>query len=290
LGGRTPDMHSFACSNSEEIGKCDCPDQKCTLPSVLLTVAGSDPTAGAGLQADLKTVTALGGYGVTAVTAITVQDTRQVYRVVPVPGELVAQQMRACLNELPVQGIKLGMLATQEIVMAVAAVLAEWPTIPVVADPVLAGTGGGTLLDAGGRVALLQHLLPRITLLTPNVPEAAALTGRSITSADQREAALRQLAEISGQSVLLTGGHVAGEEVTDLLWDKGQLHTFTHSRISGGPFHGTGCTLASAIALGLAQGKSMPEAVQRAQQWVRRTMLESLALGKGQRLLHVQQK
>ncbi len=263
--------------------------QESAVPPVLLTVAGSDPTAGAGLQADLKTITALGGYALTVVTAITVQDTQRVHRVVPLPGALVAQQMRCCLAELPVAGIKLGMLATAEIVLAVAEILAQWPAVPVVADPVLAGTGGGTLLDAGGREAMLQHLLPHITLLTPNLPEAAALTGLDLHTASAREEALARLGQQSGQAVLLTGGHLPGAQLTDLLWAQGHLSAFTHARIAGGPFHGTGCTLASAIAVGLAQGMTMATAIERAQRWVRRCMQESLALGHGQRLLHVPQ-
>ncbi|MBF0183750.1 MAG: bifunctional hydroxymethylpyrimidine kinase/phosphomethylpyrimidine kinase [Magnetococcales bacterium] len=254
-------------------------------PAIVLAVAGSDPTAGAGLQADLKTITALGGYGLTAVTAITVQDTRQVYRVVPLPGDLVAQQMQRCLAELPVDAIKLGMLASREIVLAVAALLTAWPHIPVVADPVLAGTGGGTLLDAGGREALLEQLLPRITLLTPNLPEAVALSGLPVTCQAEREEAIRQLAQRSGQAVLLKGGHAEGAMISDLLWDGRQFFSFTHARLAGGPFHGTGCTLAAAIALYLAQGQTLTAAVQKGQQWVREGMQGSLALGKGQRLL-----
>ncbi|MEO5363904.1 MAG: bifunctional hydroxymethylpyrimidine kinase/phosphomethylpyrimidine kinase [Magnetococcus sp. DMHC-8] len=255
-------------------------------PPTVLVVAGSDPTAGAGLQADLKTITCLGGYALTAVTAITVQDTRRVDQVHPLPAWQVAQQMRVCLADLPVDCIKLGMLATADIVLAVTGVLHEWPHIPVVADPVLAGTGGGTLLDAGGRDSLLQHLLPRVALLTPNLPEAQALSGLTVQSLPEMEQAARHLAGQTRTAILVTGGHLPGEELVDLLWHAQQVRHF-HSRRRPGPgFHGTGCTLASAIAVGLALGNPLEEAVQAGLTHVRRAMENSLALGRGQRLLH----
>lgn len=255
------------------------------LPPTVLVVAGSDPSAGAGLQADLKTITALGGYAVTAVTAITVQDTQQVYHVYPLPPQQVAQQMRIVLADLPVDCIKLGMLATQGIVLAVAEVLAEWPMIPVVADPVLAGTGGGTLLDAGGREAFLTTLLPYINLLTPNLPEAQALSGLRVQSVVEMAQAAQQLAGIEGRAVLVTGGHLIGEPLTDLLWDGRALRQFYSIRLPG-TFHGTGCTLASAIAVGIAQGKGYEEAVRMGLAYIRRAMTHSLAMGEGQRILN----
>ncbi|MBF0460358.1 MAG: bifunctional hydroxymethylpyrimidine kinase/phosphomethylpyrimidine kinase [Magnetococcales bacterium] len=254
---------------------------------VILIVAGSDPTSGAGLQADLKTVTRLGGYALTAVTAITVQDTRHVHQVYPLPAYQVAQQMRACLADLPVNGIKLGMLATREIVLAVAEVLAEWPQIPVVADPVLAGTGGGTLLDAGGHHALLTQLLPLVSLLTPNLPEAQALSGLPVHTLPEMEAAARQLAGQGKTAILVTGGHLPGPLLTDLLWSNQHARQFHSQRIPGAGFHGTGCTLASAIAVGLAQGQSCAEAVQGGLVFVRQAMERGFVLGRGQRLLAV---
>ncbi len=255
------------------------------VPTVLV-VAGSDPTAGAGLQADLKTITRLGGYALTAVTAITIQDTQRVHQVHPLPARQVAQQMRVCLADLPVDCIKLGMLATREIVLAVADVLAEWPRIPVVADPVLTGTGGGTLLDAGGREAFLEKLLPWISLLTPNLPEAQMLSGLTVQSVPEMALAARQLAGDSQCAILVTGGHLPGEALTDLLWLDQQVSLFHSRRIPGTGFHGTGCTLASAIAVGLAQGKGGKEAVSLGLAYLQRAMAESLTLGQGQRLLH----
>jgi hydroxymethylpyrimidine/phosphomethylpyrimidine kinase len=255
----------------------------------ILIVAGSDPTAGAGLQADLKTVTALGSYAMTVVTAVTVQDTRSVYEVKALAGDLVAQQMAVCLADIGADGIKLGMLATEEIVEAVAGQLALYPHIPVVADPVLVGTGGGELLDGRGREKFMELLLPHINLLTPNAPEAQVLTGMTVSNHQEQELAARKLAE-SGCGVLLTGGHLPGEEIIDLLVEEdGTIYRFKNPRIeeSGNGFHGTGCTLASAIAVKMAHGTPLNAAVESALVYLRQALTGSLALGGGQRLLRI---
>ncbi|MBF0357671.1 MAG: bifunctional hydroxymethylpyrimidine kinase/phosphomethylpyrimidine kinase [Magnetococcales bacterium] len=252
----------------------------------ILIVAGSDPTAGAGLQADLKTVTALGGYAMTAVTAVTVQDTRSVYEVKALAGDLVARQMTVCLADIGADAIKLGMLATAEVVEAVAGVLALYPNIPVIADPVLAGTGGGLLLDGVGREKFMELLLPHIDLITPNAPEAEVLTGFAVSSYREQELAARKLAE-SGCGVLLTGGHLPGDNIFDLLLERdGSLYQYKNSRLEGGQsgFHGTGCTLASAIAVKTAHGIPLNEAVESAIVYLRQTLTGSLTLGGGQRL------
>lgn len=255
-------------------------------PPVILVVAGSDPVAGAGLQADLKAITALGGYAATAVTAITVQDSQRVYQVHPLPARQVVDQMRVCLADLPVDAIKLGMLATRETLLAVAEVLRDWPRIPVVADPVLAGTQGGTLLESTGHHPFLEVLLPLLTLLTPNLPEAEILTGLTLRSLAERERAARHLAQGTRAAILIKGGHGQGEQLTDLLWHNGCVRLFTHTRLPGPGFHGTGCTLASAIAVALAQGKEMAEAVEAGIAYMRRAMATSLSLGKGQNLFN----
>ncbi|MBF0190093.1 MAG: bifunctional hydroxymethylpyrimidine kinase/phosphomethylpyrimidine kinase [Magnetococcales bacterium] len=251
----------------------------------VLIVAGSDPVAGAGIQADLKVVTAWGVYGMTAITAITVQDTGSVFRVAPLPAELVIAQMRACLEDIGADCIKLGMLATGEITRAVAGLLAAYPDIPLVADPVLAGTGGGILLEPGGLESYQKELLPRVTLLTPNLPEAAALTGRSVTTMDQMQAAARQLRGMGAGAVLLKGGHLDGEMASDWLETGTERRLFQDRRLPGPGFHGTGCTLASAIAAGLAKGLSVVEAVTAGRLWLRDAMEHSLSLGAGQKLL-----
>ncbi|MBF0294151.1 MAG: bifunctional hydroxymethylpyrimidine kinase/phosphomethylpyrimidine kinase [Magnetococcales bacterium] len=251
----------------------------------VLIVAGSDPVAGAGLQADLKTVTALGGYGMTVVTAITVQDTRAVTSVHPLPAELVAAQMRACLQDVGADCVKLGMLATGEIVAAVTGVLEAYPSIPVVADPVLAGTGGGTLLDERGREWLLRCLLPRVALLTPNLPESARLTGIPVDDLDGMRRAAAMLLAAGAGAVLIKGGHLPGEDLVDLLLEQTGEQTFHSQRLPGSGFHGTGCVLASAIATGLAMGRSLPEAVAAGRAHLRRAMERAQAMGRGQRLL-----
>ncbi|MBF0177318.1 MAG: bifunctional hydroxymethylpyrimidine kinase/phosphomethylpyrimidine kinase [Magnetococcales bacterium] len=250
----------------------------------VLIVAGSDPVGGAGLQADLKTVTALGGHAMTAVTAITVQDTRQLYTFFPLDPAWVVQQMRVVLQDVGVDCIKLGMLGSPGIVAAVAEVLRDIPDVPVVADPVLAAGGGGSLLQDGGMEILVRALLPRVTLLTPNIPEAEALTGMVITSPATMEQAAQKLAG-GGGSILLTGGHQPGEIIHDLLVAGQESHWFTSPRRPGPGFHGTGCTLASAVATGLAQGMPMLEAVARGIAFVHRAVAESYALGHGQLLL-----
>lgn len=250
----------------------------------VLVVAGSDPTAGAGLQADLKMITALGGYAMTVVSAVTVQDTRRVGGVHPVAPEVVAAQMRACLADLGADAVKLGMLGSAGVAAAVAEVLADYPHLPVVADPVLAGSGGGTLLDGPGRRVFLERLLPRLTLLTPNLPEAADLTGLEVDDPAGMGRAARRLVALGAGAVLVKGGHLPGGRVTELLWDGTQETRWHASRLAGGPFHGTGCRLASAIAVGLAQGLELAAAVGRARREVRRSLRGALALGQGQKL------
>ncbi len=254
----------------------------------VLTIAGSDPSAGAGLQADLKMISALGGIGFCAVTAVTVQDTAQVYGVTPMDPELVKAQIRAVLEDMGADTIKLGMLADAAIVRALADLLSQWPQIPVIADPVLAGTGGGRLLDGDGRRLFMERLLPCITLLTPNLPEAAALAGLDIEDETDLERAARTLCGPGrAQAVLITGGHGKGETLTDLLYDGHAYQRFSGPRIpTSRGFHGTGCALASAIATRIAQGAPLPQAVRDARFTLQQAMKQTLTPGKGQRLLH----
>ncbi|MBF0188533.1 MAG: bifunctional hydroxymethylpyrimidine kinase/phosphomethylpyrimidine kinase [Magnetococcales bacterium] len=266
----------------------------------ILVVAGSDPTCGAGLQADLRTITALGGHPMTAVTAVTVQDTHTVKRVEAVEASLVASQMRVVLEDMGADAIKLGMLANGEIVNAVADVLTDHPDLPVVADPVLAGTRGGLLLNPEGRKAFMDRLLPRVTLLTPNIPESEQLTGVRIRSMSETERVARALARQVGShgdlesGVLITGGHRRGEMLVDLLVQGDRVATFQDARIrivnddgSKPGIHGTGCALASAIATHMAQGLPMKQAVQEGRTFVRTAIRKSTALGHGQRLLRL---
>ncbi|MBF0367931.1 MAG: bifunctional hydroxymethylpyrimidine kinase/phosphomethylpyrimidine kinase [Magnetococcales bacterium] len=253
----------------------------------ILVVAGSDPTSGAGLQADLKTITALGGYALTAVTAVTVQDSAKVHRVVPLNPELVQAQIEAVLGDIGADVIKIGMLATPGIVEMVADLLDRHADLPVIADPVLAGTGGGTLLDGPGLDLFREKLLPRLTLITPNLSEAARLTGLPVDHLAQMKPAAQKLATY-GCSVLITGGHLPGEEVVDLLQRGTRSHSFSAPRLPGAGFHGTGCVLTSAIAAGMAGGLSLEAAVELGRKVVRNAIIQSLPLGGGQRLLNVE--
>ncbi len=255
------------------------------IPARVLIVAGSDPIAGAGAQADLKVMSAFGVYGMTAITAITVQDTRRVARVEPVSAGLVVEQMRACLEEIGADCIKLGMLATRETVEAVAELLSAYPEIPVVADPVLAGTGGGRLLEPEALESYRRGVVARATVLTPNLPEAAALTGLRVTGLEEMKRAAERLRALGARHVWLTGGHLEGEWLSDWLDCGEQTRRFEDRRLSGPGFHGTGCVLASAIAAGVARGWPVMEAVERGRRWLRESMVQSVALGKGQRLL-----
>ncbi|OSM00443.1 bifunctional hydroxymethylpyrimidine kinase/phosphomethylpyrimidine kinase [Magnetofaba australis] len=257
----------------------------------MLSVAGSDPTAGAGLQADLKSIHALGGYAATAVTAVTVQNTHGVTQVAPLAGELVAAQMRAVLADLPVQAIKLGMLGDGAVTNAVADVLNDYADIPLVADTVMRGGGGvnGDALLADAAVSLFkQRIAPRAALITPNIPETERLIGQSPRNEAQMAGAARALCEQLGcGAALITGGHLPGEMVMDLLYHAGQVRVFHAPRLPDAHgFHGTGCALASACAVGLARGEAMEEAVSHAIGFVREAIVHAYNLGGGQWLLN----
>jgi len=243
----------------------------------VLIVAGSDSGGGAGIQADVKTVTALGGYAMTAVTALTAQNTQGVSAVHQVPADFVAEQMRVTLADIGADCIKLGMLHRMEIIETVADVLRECVAgIPVVVDPVMISKGGASLLEAAAVEVLKTRILPLATLTTPNIPEAEVLAGVKIDSAAS------VISGISGGAVLLKGGHAMGDIVTDfLLTANGETKEFSSPRIQTRHTHGTGCTLAAAIATGIAQGLSLVEAVGRARAYVVRAIETAPQFGKG---------
>jgi hydroxymethylpyrimidine/phosphomethylpyrimidine kinase len=228
----------------------------------VLIVAGSDSGGGAGIQADLKAVTMLGGFGMTAITALTAQNTLGVFGVHPVPPDFVIQQMRVVLDDIGADVIKIGMLGSAEITEAVADFLGTIPDIPVVLDPVMVSTSGSALLDHPGMLAMKQRLLPRAAIVTPNLREAEALTGRAAATLEDMEAVAAELLSAGAQSVLVKGGHLDGDELVDLLMASGVRAEFRHPRIDTRNTHGTGCTLASAIAAGLAQGLALAQAVE----------------------------
>lgn len=254
------------------------------LESSVLVVAGSDSGAGAGIQADLKTCAAFGVHASTAITAITVQNTRGVRQVEVLPPSLVAAQMRAVLEDFSIAAVKLGMLGSAGVVSAVADLLDEYPHIPVILDPVLVSTSGASLLDAEGVALLRERLLPRALLVTPNLAEAALLgeLSENEVQADLDRAAV-SIMRLGVGAVLIKGGHINTAKADDVLFYQGRRVRFSSSRVITSNLHGTGCTLASAIAAGLARGEPLVAAVERAKGYLTQALIAgaSRPLGRG---------
>lgn len=246
----------------------------------VLTVAGSDSGGGAGIQADLKTITLLGGYGMSAITALTAQNTLGVSAIHAVPPDFVGAQIEAVVSDIGVDTIKTGMLLNAEIIAVVAATLARHSLLAVV-DPVMIAKGGASLLESAAVAALRQDLLPQAYLLTPNLPEAEALTGLTIIDEAGMEQAARALQRLGATHVLLKGGHLAEGEAIDLLLCGDTLYRFVSPRMATTNTHGTGCTLAAAIATLLAQGWPLPAAVSRAKDFLTAAIASALPLGSG---------
>src|ERR1700722_3938227 len=248
----------------------------------VLIVAGSDSGGGAGIQADIKTVTALDGFAMTALTALTAQNTVGVHAVHPVPPDFIARQIEVVLSDLGADIIKTGMLGDSAVIDTVCEALHQFaPGVPVVVDPVMVAKGGHKLLADEAVDALRRRLLPLAAVITPNLPEAEALAGMTITSvADMRVAAAALLA-LGVAAVVLKGGHLPGDELVDLLATPDGVETFTDARIHTRHTHGTGCTLASAVACGLAQGMTLRDAVARARAYVRAALLSAPGFGAG---------
>ncbi len=248
----------------------------------VLIIAGSDSGGGAGIQADIKTVTVLGGYAATAITALTAQDTRDVHAVFPIPPAFVARQMEVVLADIGADCIKTGMLHSAAVIATVVEVLTRTaPGTPLVVDPVTVAKGGAPLLEPNAIDAVRGLLLPRATVATPNIPEAELLTGGRIGSVAAMEAAGRALLALGPKAVLVKGGHLDLPTVVDVLVTAdGAIH-MENPRIHSTNTHGTGCTLASAIATGLAQGMNVRDAVVRARGYVWEAIRTAPGLGKG---------
>ncbi len=245
-----------------------------------LTIAGSDSGGGAGIQADLKTFAAHGVFGLTAITAITAQNTVTVSRVLPLPPDMVLAQIAAVVSDFPVNATKIGMLATADIAAAVAAALDEHRLPNIVLDPVMVAKGGSRLLDDAAVAVVRERLLSRADVITPNVPEAEALTGLRIASVDDLQPAAARLVALGARAVIVKGGHLAGPAV-DLLFD-GQLATRLHAdRVPGRHTHGTGCTFSSAVAARLALGDTLIDATRAAKAYVTRAIERAPGLGHG---------
>lgn len=252
------------------------------LPRVLI-IAGSDSGGGAGIQADIKTVTLLGGYASTAITALTAQNTLGVSDVSGVDAGFVREQIRVVLDDIGADAVKIGMLFSREIVRAVAAELeSRATTIPVILDPVMVAKGGAPLLEKDARSMLIERLFPIAALVTPNVPEAELLTGRTAHDPDDLPRLAERLLTLGPAAVLVKGGHLEGDTVVDLLRTlDGAEERFEGPRVLTRSSHGTGCTLASAIATGVAEGLTLSSAIARARRFVLRALETAPGLGQG---------
>ena len=247
---------------------------------VALTIAGSDPSGGAGLQADLKTFHQFGVYGEAVVTLVTVQNSIRVSRVELLPRDLVLEQIAAVVEDMPPGAAKTGALGSAEMVEAVARAAAEFG-FPLVVDPVMVSKHGQPLLPETAAHAIRQHLLPRAALVTPNIPEAEALTGITIRTLDDMRRAAARICQMGARAALIKGGHTSGEDSTDILFDGVEWRDFPAARISTRHTHGTGCTFSAAITAGLARGQALGDAVERAKRFIQEAIRTNPGLGHG---------
>ena len=251
------------------------------LDRIALTIAGSDSGAGAGIQADLKTFAAHGVYGTSAITAVTAQNTLGVTMFEPLSVPLVRAQIEAVVTDIGVHAAKTGMLATAAIVDAVAAAIADCPIPFVVVDPVMIAKSGDRLLAEDAIRAIRTTLLPRAFAVTPNIPEAEALSGLTIATDDDRRDAARRILALGPRAVIIKGGHLPSADIVDLLYDGSEFREFRHERVPGRHTHGTGCTFAASLAASLALGRSLPDAIPLAQAYIAGAIRHGPGLGRG---------
>jgi hydroxymethylpyrimidine/phosphomethylpyrimidine kinase len=248
----------------------------------VLIVAGSDSGGGAGVQADIKTVTMLDAYAATAITALTAQNTVGVFGVLPIAPDFIRRQLEVVLDDIGADAVKTGMLHDAAVIETLAAVLRERASdVPLVVDPVMAAKGGARLIEPDAIAALKQLLIPHAAVLTPNLPEAEILTGATIIDVAAMRSAGELLLTLGCRAVLVKGGHLAGEAVADVLVCETATRVWESPRIDTRHTHGTGCTLASAIAAGLAQGLAIEDAVERARRYVQRAIATAPGFGRG---------
>jgi hydroxymethylpyrimidine/phosphomethylpyrimidine kinase len=250
-------------------------------PPIVLSIAGYDPSSGAGITADIKTIAAHGCYGVSCITALTVQSTQGVKEVEPVESRLVTKTLQELISDFPISAVKIGMLGSAEVVRAVADFLERNTIRNVVLDPVLKSSSGAGLLLAKGVSVLRTRLLPLVDVITPNIDEASLLTGLAIRDPQDMRAAAMRLHQMGAKMVVITGGHL--NPASDLLsWESGQqTKTFTHKKIMTRSTHGTGCAFSTALACNLATGKNLIEATRHAKQYVTLALKNAIAVGKG---------
>tara|TARA_Y100001970_G_C14258231_1_gene877260 strand:+ start:9947 stop:10744 length:798 start_codon:yes stop_codon:yes gene_type:complete len=248
----------------------------------VLVIAGSDSGGGAGIQADIKAITVLGGFASTAITALTAQNTKTISSIYSLPAEFVTEQMHLVLSDIGADCIKIGMLSNKEIINKVAKSLIKYtPEVPIVIDPVMISKSGSNLLEKDSSSTLISDLLPLATLITPNIPEAEILCRSNITGLEDMRGACQKLIDSGAKAVLLKGGHLSGHELYDVLvCDEGEF-IYKGNRIDSRNTHGTGCTLASAVSVGIALGKTIPESVERARLYIREAILTAPDIGEG---------
>ena len=255
-----------------------------------LTIAGSDSGGGAGIQADLKTFSALGVFGMSAITALTAQNTRVVTKIFPAPPEFIGEQIDAVMADIGTDAVKIGMLHSPQVIAVVAEKLARWNCPNVVVDPVMISKSGDKLLQDDAVSALREMLLPLATVITPNLPEASVLLGRDIETADDMPGAAKNLADLGVSNVLVKGGHLTGKTSHDLLYENatGKMKELPGNRVDTTNSHGTGCTLSSAIAAGLAKGLNLETAVVQAKNYITEALKAGAAYktGKGHGPVH----
>ncbi len=246
----------------------------------VLTIAGSDPSGGAGIQADARTMTVIGVFAMSALAALTAQNTLGITGIHPVPPDFLALQLETVLSDMGVDAAKTGMLATAGHIAVVRRMIDRFAVPNVVVDPVMVSKSGHSLLEPQAVEALVRELLPAATVVTPNIPEASILVGRPITTLDDMRAAAGEIGRRGARAVVVKGGHRA-QAPDDVLWIDGETTVLTGERVPVGPVHGTGCTFSAAIASYLALGQTIPEAVKHAKGFVTKAIAAAVPLGGG---------
>ncbi len=248
----------------------------------IMTIAGSDSGGGAGIQGDIKTISALGGYATTAITAITAQNTVGVKNILNIPINMIEEQINAIIDDIGTDAIKIGMLSNEKIINCVAKIISTFnKKIPIVLDPVMVAKGGHKLLDIGAEKALINKLMPLCTIITPNIPEAEVITGLKINNINDLETMGKSIIKMRIDNVLMKGGHLDSDILTDILITRNSTEYFKSKKIITKNSHGTGCTLSSAIACGLGQQLSLKKSINRAHKYVYKSILNAPNIGKG---------
>jgi len=262
------------------------------MPSIILSIAGSDSSGGAGIQADIKTISALGGYAASVITAVTAQNTIGVQSVYPIPADAVRAQVTSVMDDLRPNGVKIGMIHDVKTVHVIAECLRKYHPVYVVYDPVMVSTSGQPLMRENTVQVIMQELFPLCTLITPNLHEASLLSGQTISDTDGMKRGARELSERFRTSVLIKGGHLSGDDMCDVLYERSLSNSaypppssgcmiYSNPKIESRNLHGTGCTLSSAIALFLAEGYRIDEAVSRSKNYIS----QAIARGKEMRIV-----